>query len=445
MRDRSPRALWDTALGQLELQVTRPNFETWLRNTVGIESDASHFVVGAPSDFAVEWLRSRMNSLINRTVSQIAGSTISVSFQVLGAPPVGQSSSFTGQPPPTSAAGPPVDLDPRLTFDSFTVVGTNRLACRAAKRLADGDQRCNPLVLSGAPGLGKTHLLHAIGHHVLQAERPVVALTAESFVDRYGKAVRAGRPHTFRELFEHCGFLLVDDLSFLVTRSASQEQFFHIIDSLYSAGCFLAVTIDTLPDSLNGFTARLRSRLQAGLTACLLPPTTQERLEILLARCAREQRSLPLPVLKLIAGQSFDNIRELAGALNRVTAFAELSDEPLSDRTALQALYPLTGPRPQPRPDIILSTVCKHFHVTVEQLAGPSRARDLTYARHLAMYLLRRDGSQPLSEIGRILGKRDHSTVLSGCRRIERESTALPQTENDIQLLRAALRTEPAA
>lgn len=438
MRDRSPQTLWETALGQLELQVTRPNFETWLRNTAGLRIEASHFVVGVPSDFAAEWLRSRMSSLITRTVSQLLGGAVVISFQVLGSQPAAPPPSPRDDQPPSIRVPQAPALNAHLTFDSFTVVKSNRLAYRAARRVASGDGRYNPLVLFGAPGLGKTHLLHAIGHAASQG-RQVILLTAQEFVDRYGRAVRSHQPHAFSDLFESCDLLLLDDLQFLTTRTRSQEQFFHVFNNLHRGGSHLVLTVESHPDTLNDLSPRLRSRLQAGLAVQLLPPSPDERLAIIQAKASELSRPLPQPVLNLIAQQPYTTIRELQGALNRITAYADLTNSPLTLEAAKQALWPLAPPAHQPPADAILELVCQHFQLSRPQIVGPSRARDITYARHIAMYLLRQYHQRPLAEIGHIFGGRDHSTVLNAYRRIQQEVTTLPQTRVTIQQLQSAL------
>ncbi len=444
MRDRSPQALWETALGQLELQVTRPNFETWLRNTVGLQIESGELIVGVPSDFTIEWLRSRMHSLICRTVSQLTGGDTSVSFQVLGAQQVLSAPSPAGQQPTEAHSAPPPDLSPHLTFDSFTVVKSNRLAHRAARRIAPGTGSYNPLVLYGAPGLGKSHLLHAIGHEAARAGRAVIALTAETFVDRYGRAVRAGNPHTFNDIFSTCELLLLDDLQFLSSRTASQERFFHIFNRLQGSDCQLVVTMESSPESIAGLSTRLTSRLLAGLSVELHAPSSTERLEILTAKASSDKQSFPEPILQLIAEQPYQNIRELEGALNRVAAYRDLSGSTPTLEDTRRALYPLKQHQ-QPTSSEIMQAVCSHFELSSEQLAGPSRARDITFARHIAMYLLQRYGSHSLNSIGQLLGGRDHSTVLNGCRRITRESTTLPQTRATLEKLTTALQAEPAA
>ncbi|MCH7488442.1 MAG: chromosomal replication initiator protein DnaA [Chloroflexi bacterium] len=443
LRDRSPQALWETALGQLELQVTRPNFDTWLRNTAGLEMEDGRLIVGVPSDFCVEWLRSRMSGIVDRTVSRLHGSDLSTTFQVLGAPAMPDRQDAAAA---TSAPEQPrPELDPRLTFESFSAVKGNRLAYRAARRAATGETGYNPLVLYGAPGLGKTHLLHAIGHKATEAGKRVVALTGEAFVDRYGNAVRFGRPHIFRELFANCDLLLLDDLRFLATRSASQEQFFHIFNSLHSNGCLVVVTADAALDTIDGLTDRLLSRLSAGLALELSPLSPEDRSQILLLKAAKLKRPLPKTVLDTIAEQPYQTVRALEGAINRAAAFADLSDAPLSTADIEQALHPLQPVNSEPTQQQIIDTVCLHFNVSQQQIVSVSRARDITYARHIAMYLLRHHGSRPLTEIGKLLGGRDHSTVLHACRRIEREHAALPQTRADIDSLESALRDRTVA
>ncbi|MCH7699724.1 MAG: chromosomal replication initiator protein DnaA [Chloroflexi bacterium] len=439
MPDRSPQALWETALGQLELQVTRPNFDTWLRGTTGLRIDEGQFVVGVPSDFAVEWLRSRMNVVIGRAVSQLLGDPVSVHFQVLGAPelPVEPSQSVA-KTAPSNLRAP--DLESHMTFESFTVTAGNRLAYRAACKIAANEATYNPLILYGAPGLGKTHLLHAIGHHAAKAGQRVLALTAEAFVDRYAKAVRTGKPHTFRDPFQRCDLLLLDDLRFLATRSASQEQFFHIFNSLHSSGCLLVLTVDANLDALPGLSERLLSRLRAGLALELSPLSGEDRHTILAAKAAKLAKALPQTIIDVIAKQPYETVRDLEGALNRATAFADLSNSDLSPSATLNALYPISSTSQlDVSPDAIIEMVCRQFNVSLTQITGASRARDITYARHIAMYLLRNHGSRPLVEIGQLLGGRDHSTVLHACRRITKEHKSLPQTRADVELLESKL------
>jgi chromosomal replication initiator protein len=435
--------LWETALGQLELLVTPPNFDTWLRNTVGLQLDGDHFVVGVPSDFALEWLRSRMAGPVSQTVSTLLGQPTTISFQVLGAPSTPtEAPNGRLQEPARRFARP--ELDPQLTFDSFITVKGNRLAYRASRQLTGGTTRYGLLVLLGAPGLGKTHLLHAIGHEAVASGQQVVALTGEAFVNHYSAASRRGHPHTFRDMFADCQLLLLDDLSFLATRAASQEQFFHIFNDLRSAGARVVVTIDTPPRRQAGFSSRLRSRLDGGLTAEITPPSSAERQELVTALASRLSNPLPDDMLRAIAQEPYESVRELEGALHRVSAYAEMGEEPPSLDTVNRALQALP-PKSHPSAQAILDVVCRHFRISLEEVTGPSRSRDVTFARHVAMYLLRLRAQRSFTQIGQLFGGRDHSTVLTACRRITREVKTLPETKSVIQQLESDLQQQQSA
>ncbi len=445
MPARTPRALWETALGQIELQVTRPNFDTWLRDTVGLAMEDGRFVVGVPSDFALEWLKSRMSATIDRALSQLLGHPISTSFEVLGLQNPDPPLPSNGDSPTASARPRAPNLNPRLTFESFTVVESNRLAYRAARQIASGDSPYNPLVIWAPSGLGKTHLLHAIARERVRAGGSVALLTGEQFVDGYARSVRAGHPHTFRDAYRQCALFILDDLQFLASRSASQEQFFHTFDALLSQECQLVAAIDQPPHSLTGFSCHLRSRLEAGLTVEISSPSRSEQRRILQAKAARLPSRPSTAVLDLILHQSHADIRTLEGALNRAAAYLTLSDRPPALESIRQALHPFQQPPEPPSPSSVLQAVSSHFGLSLDDLAGPSRARDVAYARHVAMYLLRRCAYCSLTHIGQLLGGRDHSTALNGCRRIDRELASLSSTRSDVSQLQDMLSPAGAA
>lgn len=439
--------LWETALGRLELQVTRANFDTWLRDTRGLRIDGDRLVVGAPTDFAREWLESRLKAIILKTVAAVAERPLDVAFEVFrgdAAPPPpalldpAEARSVIANAPRASA---PL-FNPAFTFDSFVTGEENRLAYNAALAAASASPPYSATMIYGPVGLGKTHLLHAIGHRAGTAGRCVVFTTAERFANDFSTAARERAFHQFRERYRQCDLLLVDDLQFLEGKEHTQEEFFHTFNDLAAASAHIAVTADRPPSLLAGLMPKLRSRLAAGLVADVQPPAYETRRAIVAARAERERIPITPDVVDLIASTEAPNVRELEGGFNRVVAFAQLTPgHPINADLARKALAPFADSRP-PQPlsaAAIIDTVCAHFGVDVQDLASKKRDRKTSYARHIVMYLLREVGRQSLSDIGRMLGNRDHSTVIHAIHRIAREASYLPDTRHDIESLRSRL------
>jgi len=442
MTSTSPQAVWETALGQLELQVTRSNYDTWLRGTLGLRFDDGVFVVGAASDFATEWLRSRLRPLIAKTLAGIVGFQVSVTFEVLGASTPGHTLPSSPQSDkPTRGADTSSLFHPRFTFSSFVPGEENRLARAAAQAVAGGPEPSyNPLVLYGPPGIGKTHLLHAIGHAALSEGRQPVLASAERFVNDFVTSLQTRSVGAFRARYRYCDVLLLDDLQFLEGKPQTQDEFFHTFNDLHTAEKQIVVSCDRPPSQLCGLAERLRSRLHWGLLAELRPPGRETRLAILRAKASVLRVDLPSDILDLIVHTAAESIRDLEGGLNRVVALATLTRVPISTELASRALEPFASrPHQPPTPQGVIAQVCQHFNIQPQDLTGPSRKRHTSYTRHVVMYLLRHESQQSLHQIGSLLGGRDHSSVLQGCRRIEREITSLPQTQRDIEALRSSL------
>jgi len=442
MNNTSPQAVWETALGQLELQVTRSNYDTWLRGTVGLRFDDGIFVVGAASDFATEWLRSRLQPLIAKTLAGIVGLHISVAFEVLGTTTPGYTAPASPQSDkPTHSASTSSPFHPRFTFSFFIPGEENRLAWAAAQAVARGPEPpYNPLVLYGPPGIGKTHLLHAIGHVALSEGRQPVLASAERFVNDFVTSLQTRSVAAFRACYRHCDVLLLDDLQFLEGKPRTQDEFFHTFNDLHTAEKQIVVSCDRPPSQLCGLAERLRSRLHWGLLAELRAPGRETRLAILRAKASALRADLPPEILDLIVHAASKSVRDLEGGLNRVMALATLTRAPISIDLAARALEPFASrPHQPPTPQGVITQVCQHFNIQPHDLTGPSRKRHTSYTRHVVMYLLRHESQQSFHQIGALLGGRDHSSVLQGCRRIEREITSLPQTQRDIEALRSTL------
>jgi chromosomal replication initiator protein len=291
------------------------------------------------------------------------------------------------------------------------------------------------LVLWSEHGLGKTHLLHAIAHAAREQDLSAALMTAEAFVRGYGNAVRAGCPQSFAAAFADLDILLVDDLQFLAGKKGSQEQFFHVFNDLQAANCRVAVTLDSSPNEVAGLSPRLISRLCGGMVAQIGRPDDSARLTILQTK----DPALPESALRAIAAYPARHVRELEGALHRVQAYIDLTGMDPTSRVVGDALHPFQPTAAAPDHRAVLEAICERFSLSTEDLAGPSRARDITYARHLAMYFLHNRVRLPYAEIGAILGGRDHTTALSACRRIKRESAVLDSTKADIEALEGAI------
>jgi chromosomal replication initiator protein len=443
MPPRSANALWEAALGQLQLQVTRANFETWLRDSSGLSLEDSNLTVSVPSDFVAEWLAGRLQDLITKTLAGIVGQPVRVSFRVVG---------VDEEPPPAPAAIDPLRpsefvpplpklrLNPLFTFDTFVVADCNRLAhaaaCAAARQ--NGSPEHNPLFLYGESGLGKTHLMHAIAQRLLSQGARVIYVTAEQYLTEFVFASRQKRNDDFRAKYRSLDALLLDDVQFLAGKERTQEEFFHTFNHLQSNGKQLVLASDEPPQSLTRFSPRLRSRFQSGLTADLVMFPVAARLAFLRKKAPSLHTDVDPAALEFLAAQAYGNVRELEGSLNRVVAYARLTGRPVDlalVQSAIKCARPAAAPSP-PTPDHVIDAVCSYYDVPPQSLRGQGRAKRVTTARHVAMYLLRHDACQPLVQIGRLFGDRDHSTVLYACRKIERETTAIPQTGTDLQAIR---------
>lgn len=426
MNFRSPQLLWETALGSLQIQVSPANYITWLKNTIGLSFESGLFVVGVPHAFGAEWLQRRLHSLIRRTLIDITGQDLEVEFRVLSSQP---SARPTVAPPPlgqpTPAVAAPGRLNPRYTFDTFVVGNGNRLAYVAAKEAAENPGKgYNPLFIYSSPGLGKTHLLHAIGHTSQGQKLRHAYLSAESFTNEYIHAVLERQITDFHRRYRELDILLVDDLNFLSGKQKTEEMFFHTFNELHNAGHQIVVTCDCQPRALTLIKERLRSRLAWGLVTSIEPPDQDTRMAILEAKARQMGPGISREVLELICQRAGPTVRDLEGCLNRVSAMARVMGVPLTPEVARCILQesPDTPQAPSViTPEEILALVAEHFKLAVAALIGRERNLLLAQARLVAILLLREEGHYPLTEIGRLLGNRDHSTIIHGYKKVSQD------------------------
>jgi chromosomal replication initiator protein len=434
--------LWQATLGELQLQMTRATFDTWLRGSRAIGYEDDTLVVHVRHAYAVEWLHNRLLPVIRRTLRRHAGPDAEVVFTdsapeseerlVLVAETVPEEE-------PTAQTGGPVkgngrasrDLNPRYTFDTFVVGASNRLAHAASLAVAENPAHAyNPLFIYGGVGLGKTHLLHALGHAAQQRGLSVLYVSSEGFTNDLINAIRSQKNDEFRAKYRSGDLLLVDDIQFIAGKERTQEEFFHTFNALHGAGKQIVVSCDRQPKALVALENRLRSRFGWGLIADVQPPDFETRIAILRAKAEGVSAQVPDEVLSYIARKMPSNIRELEGALNRVLAHGNLMHVPLTLDMARTVLDSILAYHSDVSAEHILATVARHYDLSEAQLIGRSRARAVSLPRQLAMYLIREETDTSLPQIGRLLGGRDHTTIIHGCKKIG------SQIESDEQLRR---------
>ena len=432
MRDtRSAKEIWEAAKGILQIELSRHNYETWVKDTIGLSYQKNLFVIGTPNAFAGEWLEERLLSLVKKTLISIIGQEVEVQFQICqGAFP--------------QAKGAP-NLNLRYTFDTFIVGSCNRLAHAAALGVAeDPGHSYNPLFIYGGVGLGKTHLVQAIGHVAFANGFQVLYTSTEQFTNEFITAIRERKTEDFRTKFRNVDFLLIDDIHFIAGKEQTQESFFHTFNDLHNANKQIVLTSDRHPRSLTLLEDRLRSRFEWGLITDIQPPDLETRLAILQVKSEQQGVNPSKEVLDFLARRYQKNIRELEGSLNRVIAYAKLTREPITIELTEKALRDVGDIGAQKlTPTFILNTVAKHFSLSLEALQGKQRDQKTALARQIAMYLVREETHCPLEEIGELLGGKDHSTVLYGHQRILTQMEVDPTLRQTVLGIREALYSPP--
>ncbi|MEE8470018.1 MAG: chromosomal replication initiator protein DnaA, partial [Dehalococcoidia bacterium] len=402
MKAKSAADIWRVALEQLQHKVSSANYQTWLKNTVGLVQRDHCLIVGVPSTFITESLEKRLHPLIEKTLSNITGQPLKVQFQVqLGdgaedmIPLAASTNRRTGPVTPSSnhQFSPP-RLNRRYTFSSFVVGSSNRLAHAAALGVAENPGNSyNPLFIYSGVGLGKTHLLHAIGWEVIRSCPRTTYVTAEQFTNEFITAIKERKTEDFRNKYRSADVLLVDDIQFIAGKEQTQEGLFHTFNDLHTEGRQIVISCDRPPKSLTLLEDRLRSRFEWGLIVDMQSPDIETRTAILQTKAEEQKAVVPPEVLDFIARRFHKNIRELEGALNRVLAYARLTQSPLALDLATQALADMTADshRRSLTPEAILNVVASYFSMPAETLQGKRRDKSSSTARQLAMYLLREE------------------------------------------------------
>ncbi|HEU5425050.1 MAG TPA: chromosomal replication initiator protein DnaA [Nitrolancea sp.] len=449
--------IWQAALSELEAQLSRANYETWLRNTQIITWEDDCATIGAPNSFAVDQLRSKFAVQIQSALSTIVGRTVAVQFDLLNSQqranrPARQrerGGTATAEPAPQQlelSEIPEHGLNPRYTFEKFIVGPNNRLAHAAALAVADRPAyKFNPLFIYGGVGLGKTHLLHAIGHRALSRnpQLQIRYVSSETFTNEMVNAIRQNRNEEFRNRYRTIDILMVDDIQFIAGKESTQEEFFHTFNALHQSGKQVVLSSDRPPKAIQTLSDRLRSRFEGGLLADVQTPDLETREAILAEKGLEMNVVVPTDVLEYVARKVQSNIRELEGALNKIVVLGQLYSKPVTLELAIEALTEVARQerRRQITTELVIEAVTGYFKVSRRDLTGPGRRKDFVLPRQVAMFLMREETETSLVEIGQALGGRDHSTVLHGIEKMNRQLENDPRLRGELLAIKEQLYT----
>ncbi len=449
--------LWHATLGELEILLSRPNFSTWFKSTFILSYENERIIVGVPNAFTKSWLEKKYHPMVLKALRNVApGHIKDILYKVevgtkeqrgidqtilrdlsgtIG-PVLLTAPAPAARPEPTNPSG----LNPRYTFENFIVGKYCELANAACLAVAARPGEVyNPLFIYGGVGLGKTHLLQAIGHAILKNDpsKRVLFVTCEKFTNDFIHAVRSGRAKDLKDTYRTVDVLIIDDIQFLSTKEGSQEEFFHTFNTLHQTNRQLIIASDRPPKAIPAIENRLLSRLEWGMIADITSPDLETRIAILESKCKEKNVSLPTETLNFIATMVHSNVRELEGALNRILAFSQLNI-PLSFDKIKQILSSITTSyaKKSITPKQILTIVSEFYNIEVCDIIGECRKKELATPRQIIMFLMREEIKCSFPMIGAELGGRDHTTAIHAYNKIKRDVDASPKIKQDIDLIR---------
>ena len=440
LSEQKPSDIWQLTLVLLEKEMIRPSFETWIKVLSPISFNNGTFEIGTTRQIVKEWVETRYTSIIRKSLEEVLNKPVLLKITMLHSDsayisniPIQQDPSFTSsstinhiknQQKKTEETYSP--LNPKYTFDSFVIGNSNRFAHAASLAVAEVPAKVyNPFFIYGGVGLGKTHLMHAIGHRIMQIhpETKVLYISSEKFTNDFINAIMSGHPENFRNRYRSIDVLLIDDIQFLAKKEQTQEEFFHTFNALHEANKQIIISSDRPPKDIPTLEDRLRSRFEWGLTTDIQSPDLETRIAILRKKALLENITIPNDVIVYISTRIDNNIRELEGAFNRVNAFSFLNRKPITIELAIEALKDLFPKEKanQITPQLIQEIVALHFKIKTDDLISKRRTRNVTVPRQLAMYLCRELTDWSLPKIGEVFGGRDHTTVIHSYEKVNRE------------------------
>lgn len=441
---------WQGILNSLENELSRPSFDTWLKSTNLLAMDERQLTIVVPNEFAKDWLETRYYALIKSKAVEALNRDVNLKFIIAGHEDNPSSTEKYKALP--KQYGPLDDygtntLNPKYIFDTFVVGNSNRFAHAASLAVAEAIAKAyNPLFLYGGVGLGKTHLMHAIGHYVIEHHNnlKVMYVSSEKFTNELINSIKDDKTVNFRSKYRNIDVLLIDDIQFLAGKERTQEEFFHTFNALHEANKQIIISSDRQPKEIPTLEDRLRSRFEWGLITDIQPPDLETRIAILRKKSESENLNIPNEVMVYIANKIQANIRELEGALTRLIAYSSLSNREISMDLCIEALKEIL---PESRPKLINSLliqekVAEYFGLRIEEFKSKRRTRNIAFPRQIAMYICRELTDLSLPKIGEEFGGRDHTTVIHAYDKISTNLTKDPQLETILKTIIERLKND---
>jgi len=450
--------LWQAALGELELSLSKANYTTWFRNTFISAFEEGRIVVSVPNTFTKAWLEKKYHVAILKALQNVAKEGVrEVHYKVelkpavpqdigtpIGAPATSTPAASAQAEEETNEGTKDFSLNPRYTFENFIVGKTNELAHAAALAVTEKPGRYNPLFVYGGVGLGKTHLLQAIGHKMIEMNprTKVLYVTCERFTNEFIHAVRNGRGKEFKDTYRSLDLLLIDDIQFITGKEGTQEEFFHTFNTLHQSNKQIVLSSDRPPKAIQGIEQRLVSRFEWGMMVDISAPDLETRVAILESKCKEKHYELSREILSYVASSVQSNVRELEGTLNKIIAyhqFKNIKASMESIRELVSSINSAAGSKKNLTPKDLLDTVASYFDVPTADLLGKCREKRLSFPRQIIMYLMREELNSSYPSIGKIIGGRDHTTAIHAYTKIAADLQEDEKLRHDLTLIRQRL------
>ncbi len=453
--------LWQTALGEFEVSLSKANYTTWFKGSFIADITDDLATIGIPNNFSKEWLRKKFDQQITQTLHKLTNGRVERVEYIIA-----NKKALSNQPPssplipspvekhldPVKAARPKLlglKLNPIYTFEHFIVGGSNSLAHAASEAVAENPGHAyNPLFLYGGVGLGKTHLIQAIAHRVLESDpdKVIAYISCEQFTNDFVDALRQGKATEFKHMYREVDLLLIDDIQFIAGKEATQEEFFHTFNALHQHNRQIIITSDRVPKAIPTLEERLSSRFEWGLIVDINLPDVETRAAIIKSKCEEKKFPLDDKAIAYIAQGIASNIREIEGALNRLIAHCNLHKVSPTEEVIHSTLQQFLTSQTQKSINAskVLKLVAAYFNITLDELIGAKRQKELVHARQIAMHLLRTELNLSFPLIGKEIGGRDHTTIIYACEKIERGVKKDDQLQQEVSILKERLYNTPS-